>query len=145
MKCPRCGSENQNDNFCGHCANPLKEKCPECGELEPIGRGMCLKRVNELEAELMKELSAVPFPPRLLYPTLVFFTGFVGLLYPMTIWSTNNKLLNAISMFGGGITMVLGIFWLNLRSRRAEQLRKKIAKNFFALHPDYQGILRLLE
>jgi hypothetical protein len=51
MTCPKCKSENQEGNFCSNCGNKLKEKCPECGEMEPIGRPVCETRLEQAESK----------------------------------------------------------------------------------------------
>ena len=45
MICPKCNSQNQNGNFCGNCSNLLREKCGECGNMEPIGRLVCQSKL----------------------------------------------------------------------------------------------------
>lgn len=47
MKCQKCESENEWGNFCGNCANPLREKCPECGKMEWINRKVCWTQFND--------------------------------------------------------------------------------------------------
>jgi len=53
MKCPKCKAENQWDNFCSNCGNQLKEKCPECGQMEEIGRNACETKVKEAREALL--------------------------------------------------------------------------------------------
>ena len=39
VKCPECGKEVENNNFCGNCGAPLqKNNCPNCGA--PLSPGM---------------------------------------------------------------------------------------------------------
>ena len=52
MKCSKCNQETLGSDFCGHCGAPLKEKCPECGEMEKIGRKFCEKKLAESKALL---------------------------------------------------------------------------------------------
>lgn len=54
MICPKCKSENQFGIFCSECGNQLKEKCPECGKMEPIGRKVCETKLEEAQRERYK-------------------------------------------------------------------------------------------
>ena len=42
MKCPSCGSANQDGNrFCGNCGAPLPQYCGACGRKNPNGNSYC--------------------------------------------------------------------------------------------------------
>lgn len=47
MTCPKCNNQNEGGNFCSNCAEPLKEKCPECGNMEPIGINVCMMELKK--------------------------------------------------------------------------------------------------
>ena len=47
MTCQKCNNGNQQGNFCCNCGNPLREKCPECGEMEIIGRPICESKLKK--------------------------------------------------------------------------------------------------
>lgn len=50
MICPKCKTGNlQWGNFCSNCGAALKEKCPECGKMEWIGRKICLTALEKAE------------------------------------------------------------------------------------------------
>ena len=49
MTCPKCKTENQNGNFCSECGEKLRERCAECGEMKPIGRPTCYKKIYEAQ------------------------------------------------------------------------------------------------
>lgn len=42
-----CKHKNENGNFCSQCGIAIREKCPECGEMEWIGRKICEKNIKE--------------------------------------------------------------------------------------------------
>ncbi len=50
MNCPKCKDEYQGDNFCSNCGAALREKCPECGEMEAIGRAVCETELEKMES-----------------------------------------------------------------------------------------------
>ncbi|HBP01571.1 MAG: hypothetical protein UY41_C0007G0009 [Candidatus Moranbacteria bacterium GW2011_GWE1_49_15] len=65
MICPKCEKEATGPDFCGHCATPLKEKCSECGEMEPMGRKFCHAEYDEFEkiwkqSSAMRTINAIP-------------------------------------------------------------------------------------
>lgn len=48
MKCRKCEKEIKDDSvYCSYCAEPQREKCQECGELELIGRKVCESKYKE--------------------------------------------------------------------------------------------------
>lgn len=59
MICPKCKSENQKGNFCSHCGNPLREKCPECGKMESIGRPVCETKVAKEKQEKKRKIQEI--------------------------------------------------------------------------------------
>jgi hypothetical protein len=46
MVCTHCNKETAGPEYCGHCGRVLMVPCPECGEMEPIKRKHCLKRIR---------------------------------------------------------------------------------------------------
>lgn len=42
-----CNHQNESGNFCSQCGVALKEKCPECGQMEKIGRPVCKTKLTE--------------------------------------------------------------------------------------------------
>lgn len=46
MTCTHCQQETAGPEYCGHCGRVLMVPCPECGEMEPIKRKHCLKRIR---------------------------------------------------------------------------------------------------
>ncbi|EKE10951.1 MAG: hypothetical protein ACD_15C00170G0003 [uncultured bacterium] len=45
-----CTHQDEQGNFCGQCGVALKEKCPECGEMEKVCRIVCEKKLAEIYA-----------------------------------------------------------------------------------------------
>ena len=42
MDCPNCGNANRDDDrFCGHCRQPLGQRCRACGRENPAGNRFC--------------------------------------------------------------------------------------------------------
>ena len=57
MICPKCQAKNQGGNFCSNCGNPLREKCDECGKMEPIGRRVCETKLAEARRKVDEYIS----------------------------------------------------------------------------------------
>lgn len=46
-----CDHQNESGNFCSQCGVALRERCPECGEMEEIGRKACCTKVKEAKGK----------------------------------------------------------------------------------------------
>lgn len=143
MTCPKCKSENQEGIFCSNCANPLKEKCPECGEMEEIGRPACEKKVSEIKWEIytiktrtynrysdwgikLAALQIIPLPIALGILEYDPKSRVGGILLVMSI-----------------LLFIVGLFGVSTAGCLIDGLcKKKRMKEFFRLHPDYAEILK---
>ena len=47
MKCPKCYKTDAQEKFCSCCGITLKEKCEECGKMEPVDRKVCMTALTE--------------------------------------------------------------------------------------------------
>lgn len=57
MTCPKCKTENQRGSFCGECGERLRERCAECGKMEPVGRPVCETALEEASGKLSSYLA----------------------------------------------------------------------------------------
>lgn len=138
MNCKKCGSQNENKNFCGNCSNPLKEKCLECGEMELIGRRFCEDKACKIELYIMKYANKYNrFIP------ILFTTGGLG---PLILFAVSEiyfgqrgntdafyrSFIIASVFFSIVIVMTACLlqFWLPKRIKKARE-------EFFRIHPEY--------
>lgn len=75
-----CNHQNESGNFCGQCGIALKEKCPECGEMEKIGRKVCLLVLKKIESEKSDFISNKTNEIKTLTPWTQLMLGFLVVL-----------------------------------------------------------------
>ncbi|TSC53751.1 MAG: Uncharacterized protein LiPW39_83 [Parcubacteria group bacterium LiPW_39] len=152
MICPKCKAEDQWGNFCSNCGQKLKEKCPECGWMERIGRKVCTTKVKEVREKLQEYQNLTVGNWRIILSILLTFTSTialgVALIFTITAYP-GSPIANLItwemmlpidfSIFGFIVYMALkGSDWQWRVCDRAQE-------NFFQLHPDYAELLKKTE
>lgn len=148
MTCPECNKEAQAEwLFCPFCQNPLKEKCPECGEMEQIGRAVCEKEVRKINIEKQQyiEKKVPDFFTRILLPGSALGTIlYLGAIISGFIWGYDGA-LTVTFWVGIGILVMSVPVWRVADITVAPRLEKRAEKEFFRLHPDYAEILKKAE
>ncbi len=138
MTCPKCGSQGENENYCGNCGNKLKEKCSECGQMEAIGRPVCETKVanSKFKAD---EYSTSRFFESLF--SIFLFTLFLALAFSISAvrFSQDKGLMVAAAGVWGLASLEMFMF-IPITYRM-----DKRKKNFFLLHPDYAEMIRQAE
>lgn len=143
MICPKCNKEIPYDhNLCGYCGNPIREKCPECGEMEEIGRAVCETKVQSIkEQAAMFAKQKVPFGK--IKPFLFLWVAclVLSVLLPLfvALYTDNLKWLWGFVSFP---IIYLPAFWV---SDWFFDQRKKAKKDFFRLHPDLAEMIKKAE
>ena len=142
MNCPKC---NRNVGgewlFCAWCAEPLKEKCPECGKMEKIGRAVCETRLNEANDGLQNYIKTVVGGWRLDAGIAGFIlSSFLSLLIP---WIDSQANFNEeiiiclifVCVFVGALALIACRMW---------QIRTEIKAKaeFMEKFPGYADILK---
>jgi len=148
MTCPKCKSENEEGNFCSNCANPLKKKCSECGEMEWIGRNVCETLVEEAQtkqAEYIKqgmpdlfERTAIPIV--VLAAVMILFGSYVS-EYHKFAWMTKTT-AEIITVVGGLIGCVAIPAGLFAEAKLGVRSEAKKRREFFQKFPEYAEILK---
>ncbi len=149
MKCPKCGKDNRAGNFCNNCGAPLKERCLECGGMEPISRPVCetmLKNIrDQLTAFTESEMSKRWFVDVDSVTVLSLFGPLPLLVFALTFAAANGWIFprgtgTSVSALSGALT---GLSIIALYSaatlaltKRADKIGKAISERFFVLHPD---------
>ncbi len=150
MKCPKCKDEDQWENFCSNCGKQLKDKCPECGEMEWIGRKVCETKIKEAEEKLSTYQQQMVGEWRLFLFIFLLFAGIAlatALVYTLFVYfdvfpETSpiswKIILPIIDLF-----LATFIFWLlkKFYTRQSKAFIKS-KKEFFRLHPDYAELIK---
>ncbi|MEA1926055.1 MAG: zinc ribbon domain-containing protein [Patescibacteria group bacterium] len=159
MICPKCKSKNQFGNFCSECGNPLKEKCPECGKMEPIGRKICETKLEEARKAQKEYLKNKVREWRIIGGVIGGIVGgsILGFLTVFGFWILANAkfaehtLISHHWQFWGGL-ILLGMFItlfvfpiISLGLKKQRQAEQKAIQKFLQEHPDYAEILRQAE
>lgn len=138
MKCTKCESENQQGKFCSNCGTKLKEKCPECGQMELIGRLVCetkLQKIDDLKWDyIIKERKMWRF---------VLLSGLIGLI--IIFGCISPIFLSASFLEASGIFLFcfcLSILIGHKCIKFQKQAEKIAEKEFWQKHPDYVEIIK---
>lgn len=106
MNCLKCKTDNQWGNFCSNCGAGLKEKCPECGRMERIGRKICETKIAEA-IDLKKEFFNRRRNPRqeaiicLLLPVIVGLSTLIAEIFLSLKFPAFIRFLNHLPELGG--------------------------------------------
>ena len=149
MTCPRCQTENQIGNFCSECGEKLRERCPECGGMELIGRKICESLISKATEKKYEHVWRRVDKYLWLFVAL---TTMMPLLAPFLYeyYYTKGFHLNPSnpgSMLIHVFVMVIAIFVvcviasIKYRNRRQERLLKNFSEKF----PAEAEILRKAE
>lgn len=130
--CSKCKSENQRGRFCGHCGYQIKTPCNECGGWEPIGRVICLKKIEEAKEKLEKCINDAKIIPGAVMGMVVYFilvTAVAGII--------GGKVGAYIWVFFFPFSLVSAPVLICLEKKRIKKAKEK----FFIECPDYKEIL----
>lgn len=144
MKCSKCNRENLDDsNFCRFCSEPLKKKCPECGEMELIGKNVCLTKVRNIkgQAEIFaKQKITFDKKMKLLCIAWGITLSLSALSFFWAMIAKNPK------WFWGSILVFLAVYSLVVPLNNwFFRQREKAKQEFFRLHPEYAEIIKKAE
>jgi len=141
MICLKCKSENQRGRFCGHCGEQIKTPCRECGEWEPIGRPMCLKKVKEAKEKLKKYFSGAFLGAHVVLGTLFF--GICLIITSICFVDIGAVIRERTILFwsgvGGVVLLTITGWFISVRWERKRI--KKAKERFFAECPNDKDIL----
>ncbi len=155
MICPKY-KQDQDGNFCGYCGNQLKQRCPECKKVEPIGRKVCLSALSTAKEELRIYLEnkvwhwrckgcvlfALPF-------CLDFCVAAVFLLLKAfgpppilpKVWWSDWRVVSPLGIAALLIYWKVYFFGFRWQERAVEEARKE----FFQLHSNYAELIKKAE
>ncbi len=109
MKCPKCGKNDSRDNFCGGCGAQLREKCQECGNMEPIGQPSCmneLKAIGEKVCEIKNKIYSSKWPERI---SLGVMLGYMTISATVVLMLKED--INAFFSSSSGDLLLIIFFW----------------------------------
>ncbi|EKE21802.1 MAG: hypothetical protein ACD_7C00125G0005 [uncultured bacterium] len=157
--CRKCGAElvcshPSYDIFCASCGIALKEKCPECGEMELIGRKICQTKLSEAitarnrsKKETRGKIDTQRFSIGLLAIIGFFIFILIGALFNhyYIIASHTNAVLAVFVVTAMALSMsflILDmIFWDKWKRKKLQEAEDK----FLEENPVYAGIIRQAE
>jgi len=139
MNCPKCKDEYQEDNFCSNCGNQIKEKCPECGEMEFVGRLVCETLIKKIRKEQNCYMITNIFDFHEHIMTLIL----VGLVIVVLGFIQTES--GAIPFFGIIVMGLAALDQILFLSKIKPKLTLQAEWEFFRLHPDYAEILKKAE
>lgn len=157
----KCQHKGEKGNFCSNCGIKIKERCSECGEMEPIERSICLTKAANVKGELKKIIQkkiwradiiswltaffffSLAFIPQIIY--LMFFTDpnlnlnfyefgkktFFGFIQ-FRVWSS-------LSFFIGGFVIPTLLYFF-LKKRNEKKVRK-LRNKFLTDNPEFKEVL----
>ncbi len=139
MTCSKCHKENPDDsNFCRFCAEPLKEKCSECGEMERIGRAVCFKKVMEVKEALkaqMLNFNPLSFAIGIICTALLMIFLWPSAESPLSHYFLPILFCGISSLYFSVVAYLLIMIFIKPR------LERKARKKLFHIHPEYKEIL----
>lgn len=148
MTCPKCNKAAQAEwLFCPFCQNPLKEKCPECGEMEWIGRIVCKSLVDEArtkQVEYLKQgtpdlFEKTVLPMIVLSAAMILFGAYVS-EYHKVAWITKTT-AEIITVVGGLIGCASIPAGLLTEAKFGVRSEAKKRQKFLQKFPEYAEIL----
>lgn len=147
MNCPKCKDKDQKDNFCSNCGAALTEKCPECGEMELIGRMVC---EIKYEAAKNKYCEMYATKDKLYITWFVFITifGFIGIVVAGKIISNHieKESFQVILYLSAWIFAFLWFAIVGMYVDRTEPKSKQARRvKFYKKFPEYAGIFEKVE
>lgn len=151
MKCFVCHAKNKSGNFCDECGAKLKEACPKCGQLEPIGRPDCMSEVNDV----MAKIRDIEYRAPISYPLdefekdgfsmLLFVVAFEGTILFFSFKGMNLLIDLLASLMISIISVKLFRFLYDKRHRDQVQRREafvlKATDDLFAESPEAKELL----
>jgi hypothetical protein len=144
MICPKCKSADEVRNFCGNCGEELKEKCPECGQMEWIGRKICESRISKIKNEKESFIDKAMLPAKIVFSIsvlMIIFMPYVAMEFISQVLlglKGYSRLSLELSMAPGVCTAISAGFWWVRREKKAKE-------KFSQLHPDYDELLKKAE
>jgi hypothetical protein len=120
-----------------------KEKCPECGEMEIIGRPVCETKLMEASAFLDNFIQeSIGVKNGLIIFTTLFASFSLMILMILMIEAFKNE-VSALIIFICTIVFVISCGY-KIENWEASA-RKKAERSFFFEHPEYTEILKKAE
>ncbi len=153
MTCPKCNKEAQAEwIYCPFCQNPLKEKCPECGEMERIGRLVCESKYKKAKDEYVKFMNnsrptyegnalIIAFCFLALSLVLALITGIANLFLENQILKKTAFICFFAGTFFSVLIAVIGLLLGAFLGPYSKKYRKLLEQKFLRLHQDYAEIL----
>ena len=143
MTCPKCNKEAQVDwLFCPFCQNPLKEKCPECGEMEEIGRLVCEKKIKKIADELSVYTKKEEDKYFVLRHMLGWMVGLLLIIIIAAAFLASSPLTLITSLIEATCMVVtFGLCFWKILSKDFK-VYHNAKKEFYNIHPDYAEILK---
>lgn len=135
MKCIKCGSKNQQGNFCSNCGTKLREKCPECGQMELIGRLVCetkLQKANKLRWNYVVKKTRQVWRV-LLYASFILLIAILGIISIVLLTESTLEIIL--------LCFFIIVFTLVKITKFQERIEKRAEKKFFELNPEYAKII----
>jgi F0F1-type ATP synthase assembly protein I len=161
MKCPKCEKTiaDKNDDYCSKCATALKQECPECGNLEPIGFPVCQTKLEKARKELRdfvekkrkeeKEKVAgriEKFITFLVPNHLFIFTISLILLPVLIVLFLERYFEGSIKFILFFLAIFLPTFYImrtmNMTAKKVTQAGEKAEEEFFEKFPEYGELLK---
>lgn len=149
MTCPKCNKIVNPDWLCCPFHTELvmlKEKCPECGEMEKVNRKICeslITKASDARNKYIQDRGNIlvnidNFIFAFSYTCILVFGG----MFILESTVKSGLFLNILYYFLWAIlcmiTMFYHIFWITKKKGRFKQ-------EFFRLHPNYAEILKKAE
>ena len=146
MTCPKCNKKVNRDWLCCPFHTELvmlKEKCPECGEMEWIERKVCETKVKKIESEISSYAGenvpdylglGIKIAASMIVPLSIGLIADKYFSNPMIVaWIVvTSVLIFAVSMpIGGLLEFTLG-----------KWQKERVKQKFICEHPKYAGILK---
>ncbi len=151
----KCIHPDESGNFCSQCGVALREKCPECGEMEKIGRHVCENVIRKIQEEHRCFVSShVPVNNKLFISNIsaviaLLFTA-TGFAFVMMItailqgFADDVKYLAIGLLLFGTLGILLNRIYVNMLKKKKEDI-ENAEQEFFHLHPEYAEILKRAE
>lgn len=136
MTSEKCIHRWECGNFCSRCGTVLREKCPECGEMEGIGRPGCETAYNKIRKGLQDYKKGKPVMWSIVTLTLCFSPFGLTLYADINFFKrfTGNEVLVVIFAFMAiGVIIFVPAAW-HWEKRRLTKKEKK----FWEQNPEFK-------
>jgi hypothetical protein len=159
MTCSNCNKQCENGNFCSNCGHGMMKKCPECGEMEWVGRKFCGTKLKKARANQREFVENEVSIPKIINAVIAWVLALfmVGLIFfgavTITEWigsmiATRWKVIVVSSIIL--LSCSYGTLWcviriMKKRFDKVKQIKALANQEFFRLRPDYAEIIRQAE